>query len=136
MNQMPGDFLDSNILVYAFTADPRAVTARALLERGAVISVQGLNEFANVARRKLGRTWAEVRDALDAIRAVCRTIVPIDIETHADALRIAERYGCAIFDAVMVASAVRADCSILWSEDMQDGLVIDKRLRIANPFGR
>jgi predicted nucleic acid-binding protein len=37
---------------------------------------------------------------------------------------------------VMVASAVRADCSILWSEDMQDGLVIDKRLRIANPFGR
>jgi predicted nucleic acid-binding protein len=136
MSSMQGDFLDSNILVYAFTTDPRAAAAQALLEHGCIISVQGLNEFTNVARRKLGMTWDELRDALDAIRAVCRTIVPIDIETHADALRIAERYGCAIFDAVMVASAVRANCSILWSEDMQDGLVIDKRLRIANPFGR
>jgi predicted nucleic acid-binding protein len=133
---MPGDFLDSSILVYAFTTNPRAVTAQALLKRGGVINVQGLNEFTNMARRKLGMTWDEVRDALSAIRVVCRTIVPMDVETHADALRIAERYGCAIFDALMVASAVRADCSILWSEDMQDGLVIDKRLRIANPFGR
>lgn len=134
MNSMPGDFLDSNVLVYAFTADRRAVTARTLLERDAVISVQGLNEFANVARRKLGRTWAEVRDALDSIRDVCRTVVPLDIETHADALRIAERYGYGIFDALMISSAVRADCKVLWSEDMQDGQVIDKRLRIANPF--
>lgn len=131
---MAGDFLDSNVLLYAFTADPRAVTARTLLERGAVISVQGLNEFANVARRKLGRTWAEVRDALDSIRSVCRTVVPTDIETHADALRIAERYGYGIFDALMISSAVRADCKVLWSEDMHDGHVIDKRLRIANPF--
>jgi predicted nucleic acid-binding protein len=131
---MPGDFLDTNVLVYAFTADPRAVTARTLLERNAVISVQGLDEFANVARRKLGRTWAEVRDALDSIRDVCRTVVPLDIETHADALRIAERYGYGIFDALMISSAVRADCKVLWSEDMHDGHVIDKRLRIANPF--
>ncbi len=136
MNEMPGDFLDSNVLVYAFTTDPRAVTARTLLERGAVISVQGLNEFANVARRKLGRTWAEVRDALDAIRAVCGTIVPLDIDTHSDALRIAERYGYGIFDALMISAAVRADCKVLWSEDMHDGQVIDKRLRIANPFSQ
>jgi predicted nucleic acid-binding protein len=131
---MPGDFLDSNVLVYAFTADPRAVTARSLLGRGAVISVQGLNEFANVARRKLGRTWAEVHDALDSIRDVCRTVVPLDIETHADALRIAERYGYGIFDALTISAAVRADCKVLWSEDMHDGQVIDKRLRIGNPF--
>jgi predicted nucleic acid-binding protein len=131
---MSGDFLDSNVLVYAFTADPRAAAARGLLERGAVISVQGLNEFANVARRKLGRTWGEVRDAVEAIRAVCKTIVPLDVDTHSDALRIAERYGYAIFDALMVAAAVRANCNILWSEDMHDGHVIDKRLRIANPF--
>jgi predicted nucleic acid-binding protein len=133
---MPGEFLDSNVLLYAFTADPRAATARTLLERGAVISVQGLIEFANVARRELGRTWAEVRDALDSIRDVCRTVVPLDIETHADALRIAERYGYGIFDALMISSAVRADCKVLWSEDMHDGQVIDRRLRIANPFSR
>jgi predicted nucleic acid-binding protein len=130
----PSDFLDSNILVYAFTTDSRATRAQALLERGCIIGVQGLNEFANVAKRKLGMTWAEVRDALSAIRTICRTVVPMDVETHDDALRIAERYGYAFFDALMIASALRADCGTLWSEDMHDGLVIDRRLRIANPF--
>ena len=134
MRANPSDFLDSNILVYAFTTDPRAVRAQALLQRGCIISVQGLNEFANVAKRKLGMTWAEIRDALSAIRTICRTIVPMDVETHDDAIRIAERYGYGFFDALMIASALRADCGTLWSEDMQDGLVIDRRLRIANPF--
>jgi len=134
MTANSGDFLDSNILVYAFTADPRAATAQALLESGCIIGVQGLNEFTNVAKRKLGMTWAEVRDALGAVRTVCRAIVPMDVETHADALRVAERYGYGIFDALMIASALRADCGILWSEDMHDGLVVDQRLRIANPF--
>ena len=58
---MPGDFLDSNVLVYAFTEDPRTVTARALLARGCTISIQGLNEFSNVARRKLGKSWQDIR---------------------------------------------------------------------------
>ncbi|HVA15944.1 MAG TPA: PIN domain-containing protein [Stellaceae bacterium] len=131
---MPGEFLDSNILVYAFTSDPRAGAAQALLERGCVTSVQGLNEFANVARRKLGMTWEEVREALTAIRTVCTAILPIAIETHADALRIAERHGYAIYDALMIASARQAESDVLWSEDMQHGVVIDSRLRIANPF--
>lgn len=128
------EFLDSNVLVYAFTDDVRAAVAQAMLERGCIISVQGLNEFTNVARRKLHMTWEEVRDALMAIRAVCTDIVPIDVETHIEAIRIAQRYGYAIFDALMIASAVRSQCSILWSEDMQHGFVIDERLRIANPF--
>lgn len=134
MNANSTDFLDTNILVYAFTTDPRAARAQTLLERGGVIGVQGLNEFANVAKRKLLMSWAEIREALSAIRTVCRTIVPMDVETNTDAVRIADRYGCAFFDALMIASALRADCSVLWSEDMQDGLVIDQRLRIANPF--
>ena len=128
------EFLDSNVLVYAFTDDVRAAAAQAMLERGCIISVQGLNEFTNVARRKLHMTWEELHDAVTAIRAVCTAIVPIDVETHVEAIRIARRYGYAIFDALMIASAVRAECSILWSEDMQHGLVIDERLRIANPF--
>jgi predicted nucleic acid-binding protein len=134
VNANPTDFLDTNILVYAFTTDPRAAQAQTLLERGCVIGVQGLNEFANVAKRKLLMNWAEIREALRAIHTVCRTIVPMDVETNTDAVRIADRYGCAFFDALMIASALRADCGILWSEDMQDGLIIDQRLRIANPF--
>ncbi len=134
MNSSSGEFLDSNVLVYAFTGDSRAARAQGLLAHGCNISVQGLNEFANVARRKLGMSWTEVRDALAAIRTLCRAILPVDLDTHTDALRVAERYGCGVFDALVIAAALRADCGILWSEDMHDGLVVDHRLRIANPF--
>jgi predicted nucleic acid-binding protein len=131
---MPGRFVDSNVLIYAFTTDARAATAQAVLERGCATGVQGLNEFTNVARRKLRMTWQEVRDALAAIRIVCRPIVPIDIDTHADALRLAERHGFSIFDALMIAAALRAGCDALLSEDLQHGMVIDGRLRVVNPF--
>ena len=131
---MAGEFLDSNVLVYAFTDDARAATAQALLDRGCTISVQGLNEFANVARRKLGKSWPEIRDDLAAIRTVCPTVIPIDVDTHETALRLAERYGFAMFDALMVATASKAGCTTLWSEDMQDGMLIDGKLRIVNPF--
>ena len=63
---MAGEFLDSNVLVYAFTDDPRAEAAQELLDRGCTISVQGLNDFANVARRKLGKSWPEIRTDLAA----------------------------------------------------------------------
>jgi len=131
---MAGEFLDSNVLVYAFTDDARAATAQALLDRGCTISVQGLNEFANVARRKLGKSWREIRDDLAAIRTVCPTVIPIDVDTHETALRLAERHGFAMFDALMIAAALQAGSTTLWSEDMQDGMQIDGKLRIANPF--
>ena len=131
---MPGAFLDSNVLIYAFTTDARAGRARELLETGPIISVQSLNEFANVARRKLGKEWSWLREALEAIGLFCPSIVPITVETHSMALRIAERHGYAVFDSLIVAAALEADCDTLWSEDRQHGLVIDRRLRVANPF--
>ena len=75
-----------------------------------------------------------VREALAAIRTLCRAILPIDIDTHAEALRIAARYGLAIYDALVVAAALRAGCGVLWSEDIEDGLVVDGRVRIVNAF--
>jgi predicted nucleic acid-binding protein len=131
---MAGGFLDGNVLVYAFTTDERAATAQALLEDRPVISVQGLNEFANVARRKLGMGWEEIREAISALRTLCPTVLTLDVAAHEDALRIAERYGYSMFDALVIASALQAGSDTLWSEDMQDGMLIDGRLRIANPF--
>ena len=96
--------------------------------------MQALNEFTNVARRKLGMTWHEVRDALADIRTLCSAIATLDIGTHEEALRIAERHGYTIFDALIVAAALRARCAILYSEDMQDGMTIAGRLRIVDPF--
>jgi predicted nucleic acid-binding protein len=127
-------FLDTNVLVYAFATDARAVKALELLHARPTISVQGLNEFTNVARRKLSMDWQEVRDAISALRVFCPTILSLDLATHDEALRIAERYGYSMFDALVVASALRANCETLWSEGMHHGMVVDGRLRIANPF--
>ncbi len=134
MNPTGGEFLDTNVLVYAFSTDPRTKAAEQLLAKGCLVSLQGLNEFTNVARRKLGMEWNEIRDALGSIRVLCPTILPMDAETQADGLAVAERYGLAFYDALMIAAALRAECSVFWSEDMQDGLVVDGRLRITNPF--
>jgi predicted nucleic acid-binding protein len=91
-------------------------------------------ELTKVARRKLDMTWAKVQDSLVAIRTLVVAVLPIDMDTHADGLRVAERDGYGIFDALLIASALRAGCGTLWSEDMRDGMVIDARLRIANPL--
>jgi predicted nucleic acid-binding protein len=129
-----GEFVDTNILVYAFSVDPRAEVAGHLLAKGCTTSVQALNEFANVARRKLAMSWTEARDAIAVIRSLCRSIQPMDVETHADGLMIAERDGLSVFDGLMIAAALKSGCRVFWSEDMQHGREIERRLRILNPF--
>jgi predicted nucleic acid-binding protein len=78
--------------------------------------------------------WDEVRFAIENIKALCPDPLPITLDTHREASAIAEKYGYRIYDALIVASALEARCTILYSEDMQDGQVIDRRLTIRNPF--
>ena len=128
-------FLDTNILVYAIVQDdPRTHDAEELITGGGTVSVQVLNEFAAVARRRIHMSWGEVQVALESIRILCPDPLPITLDTHDEALAIAERYGYRIYDALIVASALEAKCSVLYSEDMQDGQVIADRLKIRNPF--
>ena len=132
---MPGSFIDTNVLLYVAAADPRkADRAQELIATGGTISVQVLNEFVNVARRRLGMNWSEIDEALVSVRAVCPNVLPVDIETHSLAVSLAARHGFAFFDALMVAAALQGGCETLWSEDMQDGSIIDGRLRISNSF--
>jgi predicted nucleic acid-binding protein len=129
-----GDFLDSNVLIYAFTDEAKAAIAQDLLKQRPIISVQGLNEFVHVGRRTLGMDWHQVKEAVASLRKLCPIILGLKELTQVEALRIAERYGYSIFDSCIVASALEARSSTLWSEDMHHGMVIDGRLRIANPF--
>jgi predicted nucleic acid-binding protein len=76
---------------------------------------------------------SEIREILSTIRAVC-TMKPLDIETHELALDLAERQNFAVYDGLIVAAAVRAGCTILYTEDLQHGQMIEK-LQIRNPFG-
>ena len=128
-------FFDTNLLIYAIAQnDGRGPRAEALLATGGVVSVQILNEFVSVARRKIRMPWNEVTEALDAIRVLCPSPVAITIDTHEAALRIAQKYGFEIYDALVAASALEADCATLYSEDLQDGQIIDHQLTIRNPF--
>ena len=128
------DFFDTNVVFYLLSADTaKADKAESLLASGGTISVQVLNEFVAVAVRKLRMPWTEIREVLAQVRAVC-VVEPLTIETHERAMRIAERYGLSIYDALIVSAALLAHCKTLHSEDMQDGQVIERQLTIRNPF--
>jgi len=133
---MPGKpFFDTNVLIYAVAEnDPRNTRAEELLASGGMLSVQILNEFVAVARRKILMSWSDVREALDAFRVLCPSPLPLTIEMHEAALKIAERHGYNIYDAQVVAAALQAGCTTLYSEDLQDGQIIDQKLTIRNPF--
>jgi predicted nucleic acid-binding protein len=134
MNDKP--FFDTNVILYAFRQDDsRAPVAETLLAEGGTLSVQVLNEFVAVARRKFDRNWEEVRQALDILRVLFPEPVPLTVETHERAVKIAERYGYSIFDSLIIAAALHAGARTLYSEDMRDGQAIDG-LTIRNPFLR
>jgi predicted nucleic acid-binding protein len=127
-------FFDTNVILYAFRqGDARSQVAETLLAEGGRISVQVLNEFVSVARRKLNKNWEEVRRALDVLRVFCPQPVSLTIETHERALLLAERYRYSIFDSLILAAAVHSGASTLYSEDMRDGQKIEG-LTIRNPF--
>jgi predicted nucleic acid-binding protein len=133
---MRGDFFfDTNVLIYAVSKeDGRSKTAAACLALGGIVSVQVLNEFVAMSRRKLKRPWYLIREDLTDLAFLLPDPHPLSRTTHLEALRFAERDGFSFYDALIVASALEAGCSTLLTEDMQDGRVIDDQLTIRNPF--
>jgi predicted nucleic acid-binding protein len=131
---MQGDFFDTNVLLYLVSGDAnKADRAEALVRQGGAISVQVLNEAANVARRKMGMDWREAREFLASLRGLL-TVAPLTLETHELGLDFAERYTLSITDAMIAAAATLCGSTRLWSQDMQDGMRIGEKLRVANPF--
>ncbi|HEX7390796.1 MAG TPA: PIN domain-containing protein [Acidiphilium sp.] len=131
---MPGSFLDTNVLLYLASDDAaKAGRAEAIVAAGGAISVQVINEVANVARRKMRMDWGETGIFLNTLRELL-TVHPVTVEIHETGIALARRYGFSIYDAMIVAAALLAGCDTLWSEDMQHGMVLSEGLRIANPF--
>jgi predicted nucleic acid-binding protein len=127
-------FFDTSVLMYLLSSDAaKSDRVETLLADRGTISVQVLNEFAAVAIRKLKMPLPEVREVLDTIRAVC-DVETVTIETHDRALAIVERYGFSLYDSLLIAAALIADCRVLYSEDLQHGQLIDRQLRVVNPF--
>lgn len=130
----PRTFVDSNVVLFLLSADTvKADRAEAVINDNIVISVQVLNEVANVARRKLRMSWRETNELLSLLRSLC-PVESLTVATHERGIGVAERYGLQVDDTMIVASALLAGCTVLYSEDMQNGLLIDRQLRIRNLF--
>jgi len=132
---MSAEFADTNIMLYLLDNGPKADRAEAILGQGPRISVQVLNEAAVNCHRKAGLDWEETAAFLAGIRALC-PVEDLTLQTHEVGRALAERYNFAIYDAMIVASALIAGCTTLWTEDMHDGLLVEGQLRLANPFSR
>jgi predicted nucleic acid-binding protein len=131
---MSGSFADSNVLLYFSSPDPsKSSVVEGLLADGLTISVQVLNEIANVVIKKWKRSWDEADDLLATVRRSTR-VVAVEQSTHELGVAIAKRHKLSIYDSMIAAAALLDDCETLYSQDMHPGLLIAGRLKIINPF--
>ncbi len=130
---MPAKFFDTNVILYLLDIGPKARTAEKILMKGGVVSVQVLNEALVSCIRKAGLSWNDAGLFLEGVRQLC-SVCDLTSETHDIGQALGERYMISVYDAMIVAAALQSGCAILYSEDMQNGLVVEGRLRIVNPF--
>jgi predicted nucleic acid-binding protein len=130
---MSAEFADTNVILYLLDDGPKADRAESVLAKAPRISVQVLNETLVNCRRKAGLSWEETGAFLASLQSLC-PVEDLTTQTHEVGRALAERYSLSIYDAMIVASALTSGCTTLWSEDMQDGLLVEGQLRIVNPF--
>lgn len=134
------EFVDTNILLYAYDPDAgeRHAVASSLVdrlwsERRGALSVQVLQEFYVNATRKAAKT-IDPEQAADRLRSLSRWRVhsPLADDVIA-AVTLSTRYQLSFWDAMIVRSAAELRCDTLWTEDLNDGQVIEG-VRLTNPF--
>ena len=131
---MSAEFVDTNIVLYSLSDDEdKREKALSILSEQPALSLQVLNEAANVMRRKLGFEITAIREVLLRWLGESR-VHPLAPSTLLSALAIAARYGFSHYDSLIIAAALESGCTTLYSEDLQHGQVIDQRLTVVNPF--
>lgn len=132
MSALP--FFDTNVVLYAFTpSGDKTITAERILLQGGVVSVQVLNELTSVSCTKFKMNWSEVKRVILGTTMLCPNPRSLTYETYLEARRISERFGFSIWDGLILASALDAGCTTLYTEDLQHGQVVEG-VRIVNPF--
>ena len=129
-------FVDTNVLIYCYTVtelDKQLKARQIVAPSGRVISTQVLQEIANTLRRKFKKEWLEVIATLNEVSSQF-TIHQNSADTINKAISIADRYGYSFYDSLIIAAALETNCSVLYSEDMQDGQIIAGVLTIRSPF--
>ncbi len=136
-NQVTNCFIDTNIWLYAFieTDDTtKSVTARALIrESEAVVSVQVINEVCVNLLRRANFTEAQITQLIESFYDRC-CVVELTKSDLLMASQLRQKYSLSFWDSTIVAAVLSADVPILYSEDMQHGLIIEEKVQIRNPF--
>ena len=132
-------FLDTNILVYMFDETDAGkrrhaedLVSESLAQGSGCISFQVVQETLNVLIRRLGFVAADSRRALEQVLVPLWQVYPSAV-LYQDAISIRGRYGYSFYDSLIVAAALEAGCTSLYSEDPQHGQQV-QRLTIVNPF--
>ena len=129
--------LDTNIIIYSHFLDNKEKRAisRKLLSEQPFVSTQVISEYLNVMKRLLKSTVTKegLMDLCSEWMLEC-IVHSIHLSTLQSAKRLIKRYNFQIFDSIIVASALETECKIFYSEDMQHNLLVEKQLRIINPF--
>jgi len=128
-------FIDTNIIVYAFSNDTQdnKDISRNLLDTPFLISMQVIFEFINVSTKKLKYTKLEAVENAKELVLVSEMVFESEKILN-KSIELFTKYSLQIFDSKIIATALLSGCNILYSEDLQDGLVIENKLRIINPF--
>ncbi|MEX8547614.1 MAG: PIN domain-containing protein [Mucilaginibacter sp.] len=127
-------FVDSNIVLYLMDKDePKKIISRKLLSTNPNICAQVLTEVANVCKHRFKYKKHELLILWSDLLKYC-TFIPTNHHSIQKAIQLVERYDFQLFDALIVADALRADCTILYSEDMQHNMRVENQLTIINPF--
>jgi predicted nucleic acid-binding protein len=130
-------FIDSNIWLYALIEgdDPRHKMAKEKIRQAGslVVSSQVISEVCVNMLKKAGQDEAFIRALVSSFYANYR-VVSLDENVFLKASDLRNRYSLSYWDSMIVAAALEASCSVLYSEDMQSGLLVDQSLRIINPL--
>lgn len=129
-------FIDTNLLIYSISTDTaKASSVEALLQNSEelVISTQVINEFVHTCYRKNLLPGQDIQRVVEDFLLFFE-LSTLDESTIFSAFDLKARLGYSWYDSLIIATAIASDCSILYSEDLQHGQVIDGRLTIQNPF--
>jgi len=130
-------FLDTNILIYSQRSDDsakRSVSQTLIQNGGFAISTQSFNELCNVFIRKYKVDVSKIFEIIYVISELAQEVFIINENTILSALNVHKKYKFSYYDSLIIASALECDCRYLFSEDMNDGQIINDRLTILNPF--
>jgi len=129
-------FIDTNIFIYIQRTDEpdkSKISGKTIEFFNCFISTQVLNEVSNILTKKYPSTKDKIKRVLQSIQDNCTTVT-VTNDYPARALDYHFKYSVSYYDALIIVAAIDADCKYLISEDMQDGLIIDKKLQIVNIF--